>query len=84
MVPTARFELAHLAALAPQASVSTSSTTSALYEILSDFYLGAGAVGAGALAGALGACVAGRSVVTGGAVETGGAVVAAGAAGVAG
>ena len=29
MVPTGRFELPHLAALAPQASVSTNSTTSA-------------------------------------------------------
>src|SRR6478735_5482895 len=30
LVPTRRFELLHLAALAPQASVSTSSTTSAI------------------------------------------------------
>src|SRR5579883_2348125 len=30
LVPTGRFELPHLAALAPQASVSTNSTTSAI------------------------------------------------------
>ena len=59
MVPTARFELAHLTALAPQASVSTNSTTSATFKkilIVQDAarYFGAapGAGCAGAEAGA--------------------------------
>ena len=58
-MPTARFELAHLTALAPQASVSTNSTTSATFKkilIVQDAarYFGAapGAGCAGAEAGA--------------------------------
>src|SRR5215472_4459861 len=43
LVPTGRFELPHLAALAPQASVSTNSTTSAQNRI----YLPAGGAGGG-------------------------------------
>ena len=58
LVPTARFELAHLAALAPQASVSTNSTTSALnFEPRTVFYGFAGALPAGG-AGAAGAGIA--------------------------
>src|ERR1700722_9401381 len=60
VVPTGRFELPHLAALAPQASVSTSSTTSAQSKLLAAAYFGAPLVGGvSGGAGAAGAAGAG-------------------------
>ena len=48
MVPTGRLELPRIAPLAPQASVSTNSTTSALRKFSQGFWAGAGAGSAGA------------------------------------
>ena len=78
LVPTARFELAHLTALAPQASVSTNSTTSATVKKSLNLlgaarYFGAAPFGcgvpvagcAGAEAGAAAGAAAGAGVVVG-------------------
>src|SRR5271154_1180832 len=87
LVPTGRFELPHLAALAPQASVSTSSTTSANSNEKAENYLaGAGSVGlpslaepaAGAMAGAAPGAVCGALLVAAGnesRTETGSALL---------
>src|SRR3984957_9806466 len=68
LVPTGRFELPHLAALAPQASVSTSFTTSAisLKRPRPGTYFagcGAGAAGGGTTAGAAGTVTPGSDLV---------------------
>ena len=69
LVPTARFELAHLTALAPQASVSTNSTTSATVKkslnlLDAGRYFGAAPFGAGC-AGAEAGAAAGAGAASG-------------------